>query len=234
MLRVEHLSFSYDMVQVLWDISFEADEKEITVVIGPNGAGKSTLVSLIAGLNKPAAGTISFNKERIDNLPAYSIVKRGISLVPEGRRVFPQMSVYENLLMGAYPVTDSTQIKRSIEQAYQIFPILKEKRRHMARTMSGGEQQMLVIARGLMSNPRLLVLDEPSLGLAPILVEKMLDAVTQINESGVTVLLVEQNMDFALNLADNVHVMSRGLMVYSSSPQELLENENIRRSFLGI
>ncbi len=233
MLRVEHLSFSYDMVQVLWDISFEADEKEITVVIGPNGAGKSTLVSLIAGLNKPAAGTISFNKERIDNLPAYSIVKRGISLVPEGRRVFPQMSVYENLLMGAYPVTDGAQIKRSIEQAYQIFPILKEKRRHMARTMSGGEQQMLVIARGLMSNPRLLVLDEPSLGLAPILVEKMLDAVTQINESGVTVLLVEQNIRESLEISDRCYVLENGRILRSGSGRELLSDDHIKEVYLG-
>lgn len=233
MLRVEHLSFSYDMVQVLWDISFEADEKEITVVIGPNGAGKSTLVSLIAGLNKPAAGTISFNKERIDNLPAYSIVKRGISLVPEGRRVFPQMSVYENLLMGAYPVTDGAQIKRSIEQAYQIFPILKEKRRHMARTMSGGEQQMLVIARGLMSNPRLLVLDEPSLGLAPILVEKMLDAVTQINESGVTVLLVEQNIRESLEISDRCYVLENGRILTSGSSRELLSDDHIKEVYLG-
>jgi branched-chain amino acid transport system ATP-binding protein len=233
LLKVEDVSFSYGMIQVLWNISFEAHEKEITVVIGPNGAGKSTLVSLIAGINKPKAGTILFNNEKIDSLPAYSIVKKGISLVPEGRRVFPQMSVHENLLMGAYPVTDGAQIRRSTEQVYQIFPILKDKRRNLAKTMSGGEQQMLVIARGLMSNPRLLILDEPSLGLAPIMVEKMLDAITQINENGVTVLLVEQNIRESLDISDRCYVLENGRIVRSGDSRELLADSHIKEVYLG-
>jgi branched-chain amino acid transport system ATP-binding protein len=233
LLKVEDVSFSYGMIQVLWNISFEAREKEITVVIGPNGAGKSTLVSLIAGINKPKAGTILFDSQKIDSLPAYSIVKKGISLVPEGRRVFPQMSVHENLLMGAYPVTDGAQIKRSTEQVYQIFPILKDKGRNLAKTMSGGEQQMLVIARGLMSNPRLLILDEPSLGLAPIMVEKMLDAITQINENGVTVLLVEQNIRESLEISDRCYVLENGRIVRSGDSRELLSDNRIKEVYMG-
>lgn len=233
MLKVEKVSFSYEIVQVLWNITFEAREDEITVIIGPNGAGKSTLVSLIAGINRPNMGTIFFNNERIDRLPPYNIVKRGVSLIPEGRRVFPNMSVYENLLMGAYLIADGGQTKRILEQVYQIFPILKDKRKNLAKTMSGGEQQMLVIARALMSNPRLLILDDPSLGLAPVLVEKMLDAVTQINENGVTVLLVEQNIRESLEMADKCYVIENGRIVRSGNSQELLGDDYIKKVYLG-
>ena len=233
MLKIENVSFAYEMVQVLWNITFEAREKEVTVIIGPNGAGKSTLVSLIAGINRPDTGSIHFNNERIDRLPPYNIVRRGISLIPEGRRVFPNMSVYENLLMGAYPIADSGQSKKTLEEIYHIFPILRDKRKNLAKTMSGGEQQMLVIARALMSNPKLLILDEPSLGLAPILVEKMLDAVTQINENGVTVLLVEQNIRESLEMADRCYVIENGRIVRSGNSEELLGDDYIKEVYLG-
>jgi branched-chain amino acid transport system ATP-binding protein len=233
LLKAEHISFSYGMVQVLWDISFEANEKDITAIIGPNGAGKSTLVNLILGLNKPTLGTVSFKGERIDRLPTYDIVKRGLSLIPEGRRVFPNMSVHENLLMGAYPVRDSRQIRKTLENLYQIFPILKDKTGDRAKTMSGGEQQMLVIARGLMSSPQLLILDEPSLGLAPIMVEKMLDVVTQINEIGVTVLLVEQNIRESLEMADKCYVLENGRIVRSGDGKELLSDGYVKEVYLG-
>ncbi len=233
MLKAEHISFSYGMVQVLWDISFEANEKDITAIIGPNGAGKSTLVNLILGINKPTLGTVSFKGERIDRLPTYDIVKRGLSLIPEGRRVFPNMSVHENLLMGAYPVRDTRQIRKTMENLYQIFPILKDKASDRAKTMSGGEQQMLVIARGLMSSPQLLILDEPSLGLAPIMVEKMLDVVTQINEIGVTVLLVEQNIRESLEMADKCYVLENGRIVRSGDGKELLSDSYVREVYLG-
>lgn len=233
MLKAEHISFSYGMVQVLWDISFEANEKDITAIIGPNGAGKSTLVNLILGINKPTLGTVSFKGERIDRLPTYDIVKKGLSLIPEGRRVFPNMSVHENLLMGAYPVRDTRQIRKTLENLYQIFPILKDKASDRAKTMSGGEQQMLVIARGLMSSPQLLILDEPSLGLAPIMVEKMLDVVTQINEIGVTVLLVEQNIRESLEMADKCYVLENGRIVRSGDGKELLSDSYVREVYLG-
>ncbi|MEM3048282.1 MAG: ABC transporter ATP-binding protein [Candidatus Bathyarchaeia archaeon] len=233
MLEVKNVSCTYGKVKVLWDVSFEADVNEITVIIGPNGAGKSTLVNLIIGVNKPTGGSVYFKGERIDGLPTYDIVKRGVSLIPEGRKIFPRMTVYENLLLGAYTLKDGEKMKRTLEYVYNIFPVLKEKRRDYAETMSGGEQQMLVIARGLMSNPRLLILDEPSLGLAPILVEKMFDIIEQIKEMGVTILLVEQNIRESLEIGDRCYILEEGRIARSGKGRELLFDDYVREVYLG-
>lgn len=234
MLEVERVSVSYGMVQVLWNISFKVEEKEIVTVIGPNGAGKTTLVNTVMGLMHPKNGQIKFRGENIEKLHPYQIVKRGISLIPEGRKIFPRMTVEENLLLGAYSVKDKRTVKELKERGYQLFPILKSKEKRLARTLSGGERQMLVICRSLMSKPDLLILDEPSLGLAPILVERMLDAVCRINDDGVTILLVEQNIRESLEIADRGYVLEEGKIVITGMGRELLSNEHIKEVYLGI
>jgi len=181
MLEVENLSAAYGMVQILWDVSFKVKEKEIVSIIGPNGAGKTTLARTIVGLLPAKNGAIRFKGESIEKLPTYEIVKKGITLIPEGREIFPRMTVEENLRLGAYTVNDKAKVNKSKEQVYQLFPVLKKKEKALAQTLSGGEQQMLVICRSLMSNPELLILDEPSMGLAPIIVEKVLDTLQKIN-----------------------------------------------------
>ncbi|MBS7626141.1 ABC transporter ATP-binding protein [Candidatus Bathyarchaeota archaeon] len=233
MLEVKNVSCAYGMVRVLWDVSFKAEEGEVTVIIGPNGAGKSTLVNLIVGVNKPAGGSVYFRGERIDGLPTYDIVRRGVSLIPEGRKIFPKMSVHENLLLGAYTLKDKEQVRRALEYVYEIFPVLREKSRVYAETMSGGEQQMLVIARGLMSKPRLLMLDEPTLGLAPILVEKMFDAIEQIKDMGMTILLVEQNIQESLEIGDRCYILEEGRIVRSGRCRELLSDDYVKEVYLG-
>jgi len=207
MLEVENVSAGYGMVQILWNVSFKIKEKEIVSIIGPNGAGKTTLVKTILGLLPLKNGTISFKGENIGKLPPYDIVKKGINLIPEGREIFPRMTVDENLRLGAYIVNDKSKVQESKENVYQIFPVLKKKEKLLAQTLSGGEQQMLVIGRSIMSNPQLLILDEPSLGLAPIIVEKVLDTLTKINEDGVTILLVEQNIRDSLSIANRGYVL---------------------------
>ncbi len=234
MLEVERVSVSYGMVQVLWNISFKVEEKEIVTVIGPNGAGKTTLVNTVMGLMHPKNGQIKFRGENIEKLHPYQIVKRGISLIPEGRKIFPRMTVEENLLLGAYSVKGKRTVKELKERGYQLFPILKSKEKRLARTLSGGERQMLVICRSLMSKPDLLILDEPSLGLAPILVERMLDAVCRINDDGVTILLVEQNIRESLEIADRGYVLEEGKIVITGMGRELLSNEHIKEVYLGI
>lgn len=234
MLEVENVSAGYGMVQILWDVSFKIKEKEIVSIIGPNGAGKSTLVKTIIGLLPPKSGTISFKGENIGKLPPYEIVKKGINLIPEGREIFPRMTVDENLRLGAYIVTDKSKVKESKEKVYQIFPVLKKKEKLLAQTLSGGEQQMLVIGRSLMSNPQLLILDEPSLGLAPIIVEKVLDTLSKINEDGVTILLVEQNIRDSLTIANRGYVLEEGKILIEGKGRELLANSHIKEVYLGI
>jgi branched-chain amino acid transport system ATP-binding protein len=234
MLEVENVSAGYGMVQILWDVSFKIKEKEIVSIIGPNGAGKSTLVKTIIGLLPPKSGTISFKGENIGKLPPYEIVKKGINLIPEGREIFPRMTVDENLRLGAYIVTDKSKVKESKEKVYQIFPVLKKKEKLLAQTLSGGEQQMLVIGRSLMSNPQLLILDEPSLGLAPIIVEKVLDTLSKINEDGVTILLVEQNIRDSLTIANRGYVLEEGKIIIEGEGRELLANSHIKEVYLGI
>jgi branched-chain amino acid transport system ATP-binding protein len=234
MLEVENVSAGYGLVQILWDVSFKIKEKEIVSIIGPNGAGKSTLVKTIMGLLPPKSGSIHFKGESIGKLPPYEIAKKGINLIPEGREIFPRMTVDENLRLGAYILTDKSKVKESKEKVYQIFPVLKKKEKLLAQTLSGGEQQMLVIGRSLMSNPQLLILDEPSLGLAPIIVEKVLDTLSKINEDGVTILLVEQNIRDSLTIASRGYVLEEGKIIIEGKGRELLANNHIKEVYLGI
>jgi branched-chain amino acid transport system ATP-binding protein len=234
MLEIENLSGGYGMVQILRDVNFHVEEKEILSIIGPNGAGKTTLVKTIMGFLRPKSGQIKFKGERIEKLPPYEIVKKGMTMIPEGREIFPRMTIEENLMLGAYTIKDKTKIKESKERVYDIFPVLKKKQKALAQTLSGGEQQMLVICRSLMSNPQLLILDEPSLGLAPIIVEKVLDTVRAINEEGVTVLLVEQNIHDSLNVADRAYVLEEGKIILEGKSRELLSNSHIKEVYLGL
>ena len=234
MLEVTNVSSGYGMVQILWNVSFKIKEKEIVSIIGPNGAGKTTLVKTIAGLISAKTGTIRFNGENVEKLPPYEIVKRGITMVPEGREIFPRMTVEENIRLGAYTIKEKGKVAESRERVYQIFPVLKKKEKTLAQNLSGGEQQMLVIARSLMSNPQLLILDEPSLGLAPIIVEKVLDTLQTINEDGVAVLLVEQNIRDSLNIANRAYVLEEGKIIIEGEGRELLDNDHIREVYLGL
>ena len=234
MLEVENLTSGYGMVQILWDVSFKIKEKEIVCIIGPNGAGKTTLVRTIIGLLPTKSGTTRFKGENIEKLPPYAIVKRGVTLIPEGREIFPRMNVDENLRLGAYTIKDKDEVNKTKDKVFQIFPVLKKKEKVLAQSMSGGEQQMLVIARSLMSNPKLLILDEPSLGLAPIIVEKVLDTLQRINEDGVTILLVEQNIRDSLNIANRAYVLEEGKIIIEGEGRELLSNDHIKEVYLGV
>jgi len=234
MLEVEQLTSGYGMVKILWGVSFKINEKEIVSIIGPNGAGKTTLVRTIAGLLPAKTGTVRFKGENIQNLPPYEIVKKGITLIPEGREIFPRMTVEENVRLGAYTMNDKTRVSVLKERVYQVFPVLKKKEKVLAQTLSGGEQQMLVIGRSLMSNPQLLILDEPSLGLAPIIVEKVLDTLQMINEDGVAVLLVEQNIRDSLNISNRAYVLEEGKIIIEGESRELLNNEHIKEVYLGV
>jgi branched-chain amino acid transport system ATP-binding protein len=234
MLDIENVSAAYGMVQILRDVSFHVEEKEIISIIGPNGAGKTTLVKAIMGLLHPTNGAIRFKGENIEKLPPYEIVKKGLILIPEGRDIFPRMTVEENLKLGAYTANGKNNVKEAEEKVYQIFPVLKKKKKALAQTLSGGEQQMLVICRSLMSNPQLLILDEPSLGLAPIIVEKVLDTVRKINEEGVTILLVEQNIRDSLDVADRGYVLEQGKIILEGKSSELLCNNHIKQVYMGL
>ena len=234
MLEVEHVSAAYGMVQVLWDVSFKINKGEIVSIIGPNGAGKTTLVRTIMGLLPAKSGSISFKGEKIEALPPYEIVEKGITLIPEGREIFPRMTVEENIRLGAYTIKDKTEVNETKKRVYDIFPVLKKKEKSLAQTLSGGEQQMLVICRSLMSNPELLILDEPSLGLAPIIVEKVLDTLQKINEDGVTILLVEQNIRDSLNLANRAYVLEEGKIIIEGEGRKLLSNDHIQEVYLGV
>jgi branched-chain amino acid transport system ATP-binding protein len=222
------------MVQILRDVTFKVEEREIVSIIGPNGAGKTTLAKTIMGFLHPKSGTIKFRGENIEKLPPYEIVQKGITMIPEGREIFPRMTIEENLLLGGYTIKDKDKVKETKEKVYQIFPVLRKKEKDLAQTLSGGEQQMLVICRSLMSNPLLLVLDEPSLGLAPIIVEKVLDTVRTINEEGVTILLVEQNIHDSLNVANRGYVLEEGRIVLEGESRELLSNSHIKEVYLGL
>jgi branched-chain amino acid transport system ATP-binding protein len=234
MLEVENVSAAYGLVQILRDVSFKVNEKEIVSIIGPNGAGKTTLVKTIMGLIKPKSGSIKFKGETISGMNTYDIVKKGITMIPEGREIFPRMTVEENLLLGAYTIKDRAKVKETKEKVFDIFPVLKKKEKALAQTLSGGEQQMLVICRSLMSNPQLLILDEPSLGLAPIIVEKVLDTVRTVNDEGVTVLLVEQNIHDSLNVANRGYVLEEGKIILEGKSRELLSNSHIKEVYLGL
>jgi branched-chain amino acid transport system ATP-binding protein len=224
----------YDGVPVVFGVSLEVMPGELVAVVGANGAGKSTTLRNIAGLNNPLRGSIRFEGRDISRMRAHQTLALGISYVPEGRRVFSKLSVEENLSLGAYTVKSAAEIRRRLDEMKQLFPVLRERSRQTAETLSGGEQQMLAIARGLMSRPRLLMLDEMSLGLMPTLVEKMMETISAINRNGVTVLLVEQMVQEALEIAHRGYVLQSGRIVQSGSAKELLDSDEVRKAYLGM
>ena len=234
LLEISKLSFSYGDLRVLWDVDLAVAQGEIVTVVGSNGAGKSTTLKNVSRLVKPGAGTIRFAGEDLGHLPSHEVVARGVIQVPEGRKIFPEMTVLENLRMGSYPRSTRADRARNLERAFTLFPRLKERERQLGGTMSGGEQQMLAIARGLMGNPKLLLLDEPSLGLSPLFVKNIFDIVTEINRQGVTILLVEQNVFQSLRISHRAYVLERGRVVLAGSGEELLGNEHVKKAYLGI
>ncbi|MFC2030457.1 ABC transporter ATP-binding protein [Chloroflexota bacterium] len=233
LLEINEIHTYYGAIQALRGISIEVDEGEIVTLIGANGAGKSTTLNTVCGILRPRIGSVILEGEPIHELPAHEIVMRGVSQAPEGRRVFSRLSVTENLEMGAFIRKDKDAIRRDMDRVFTLFPRLKERHRQVAGTLSGGEQQMLSIGRAMMSDPRLLLLDEPSMGLAPILVEAIFDTIVEINESGCTVLLVEQNALMALSVAHRGYVMQTGEIVLRDSAAALRENEMVRKAYLG-
>jgi branched-chain amino acid transport system ATP-binding protein len=233
MLTIDHLQASYGKVQTLWDISFEVPRGEIVALVGANGAGKTTTLKVLSGLLKPQAGKITLDGEHLEGCSPPDIVRRGIVHVPEGRGLFPDMTVFDNLLMGAYG-TPATGRRDRMDRVFAIFPRARERRQQLAVTLSGGEQQMVAIGRGLMADPKLLMLDEPSLGLAPLMVAEVFRVIKEINALGVTVLLVEQNTQHALALASRAYVLEAGRVVLSGSGQELLTNDDVRKAYLGL
>ena len=234
MLKVNGINVFYGDLQVLWDVTFEVKEKEILVLVGANGAGKSTTLKTISSLLTPASGTIEFNGIRLDHLPPNKIIEQGIVHVPEGRRLFPEMSVEENLIMGSLYGEGKSKRNETMEYTYSLFPRLKERRKQMAGTLSGGEQQMLAVGRGLMSRPKLMMFDEPSLGLSPILVQNIFDLIKKINREGVTILLVEQNVTQTLAMCDRAYVLENGRNVLEGTGKELTANDHVREVYLGI
>jgi len=233
-LRVEALEVAYGKIQALWGISVEIPEGEIVAVVGANGAGKTTMLKTLSGLLRPMAGRIALDDRRIDLLSPAEIVGLGVVHVPEGRKLFPEMTVLDNLLVGGYPAGARSRRPQRLEHVFTVFPRLAERRRQLAGTLSGGEQQMVAIGRGLMAGPRILMLDEPSLGLAPIMVQEMFGVIAEINRTGVTVLLVEQNTEHALALAHRGFVLESGRVALSGTGRELLASPQVREAYLGL
>ena len=232
MLKVNDLHVYYGSIHAVKGVSFEVNEGEVVTLIGANGAGKSTVLNTVSGLLHPRAGSIEFEGTDLKGVPPHKILSRGLAQVPEGRHVFLQMTVEENLEMGAYTQPKST-VAPGLERVYEQFPRLKERRRQVAGTLSGGEQQMLVMGRALMSNPKLLMLDEPSMGLAPILIEQIFQIVEDLHKAGTTVLLVEQNAQMALSIATRGYVLETGKITMTGTGQELLHDDNVRKAYLG-
>jgi len=234
MLEVDKINTFYGEVQALWDVSLSVKKGEVVCLIGSNGAGKTTTLKTIIGLLHPRSGTIEFFGKRIERWPPHKIVEAGMALVPEGRRLFPYMTVYENLVVGAYTKRAYEKFEDSLEFVYNLFPVLKKFRNRMARTLSGGERQMLAIARALMSRPQLLLMDEPSLGLAPKIVAQVFKVIEDLRNEGITILLVEQNARKALELADRGYVIETGHIVLSGKAEELLANDMVKKAYLGM
>ncbi len=233
MLKVENINVYYGAIHALKGISVDVKEGEIVTLIGANGAGKSTILRTISGLLRTKTGNIFFEGNSVASMAPEEIVKKGISQVPEGRRIFANMTVEENLELGAYIRSDKPGIRKDIDKVFERFPRLGERRKQIAGTLSGGEQQMLAIGRGLMSQPRLLLLDEPSMGLAPLLVKEIFSIIKEINASGTTILLVEQNANMALSIAHQAYVLETGRITLSGSAKELMESEEVRKAYLG-
>ena len=233
MLEVKGLNVYYGMIHAIKDASFEVGEGEVVALIGANGAGKTTILHTVTGLLHAKSGSVTFEGQALTHTPAHKIVSMGISHVPEGRRVFSDLSVYENLMMGAYTRSDKTEIAQSLEMVYERFPRLKERRSQPAGTLSGGEQQMLAMGRALMSSPRLLRMDEPSMGLSPLFVSEIFKIIEEVSAQGVTVLLVEQNAKKALSIADRAYVLETGKVVMAGPASELMNNDAIKAAYLG-
>lgn len=233
MLKVTDLQVYYGVIQALKGISFEVNEGEVIALIGANGAGKTTILHTVTGLINQKAGKIEFEGKDISHTPAYKIVAEGMAHVPEGRRVFAELSVYDNLMMGAYTRKDKKEIAETLAMVYKRFPRLEERKKQMAGTLSGGEQQMLAMGRALMSKPSIILMDEPSMGLSPILVNEIFDIIESISKSGTTVLLVEQNAKKALSIADRAYVLETGKIVTSGKASDLLEDDSIKKAYLG-
>ena len=233
MLKIDNLQVSYGGIRALRGISMEVPDGKIVTLIGANGAGKSTTLRTISGLVKADSGSITYDGQELLGQPIYKILQKGIALVPEGRRVFTNLTVLENLKIGAYLRNDKAQIEKDLDWVYELFPRLKERSWQAGGTLSGGEQQMLAVARALMGKPRVIMMDEPSLGLAPLVVKDIFDIIRQINAQGVTVLLIEQNANMALKIADYAYVLETGKIGLSGTGRELLVNEDVKRAYLG-
>jgi branched-chain amino acid transport system ATP-binding protein len=234
MLQIRKLSFAYGDLQVLWDVDLEVRPGEIVTVVGANGAGKSTILRNVSRLVRPGAGTITFEGHELNRLPSHRVVELGIVQVPEARRIFPEMTVVENLRMGSFVKATRKDRDRNMDRVFSLFPRLAERRSQLGGTMSGGEQQMLAIGRGLMANPRVLLLDEPSLGLSPLLVHNIFEIIKEINRQGTTILLVEQNVFQSLRIANRAYVLETGRVVLTGTGAELLDNAHVKKAFLGI
>ena len=233
MLKIEDINVFYGAIHAIKGVSLEVNQGEIVTLIGANGAGKSTILRTVSGLLKPKEGTISFEDSVISGMPAHEIVAKGISQVPEGRRIFAEMTVMENLELGAFTRKDKAGIKEDLEMVFTRFPLLKDRMTQDAGTLSGGEQQMLAMGRALMSRPRLLLLDEPSMGLAPLLIKEIFNIIVDINKAGTTVLLVEQNANMALSIAHRAYVLETGRITLSGDAKELAASEDVRKAYLG-
>jgi len=233
MLKIENLSVAYGGIEALKGISLEVEEGKIVTLVGANGAGKSTMLRSIVGLVKPKAGSITYQGKNLFAVKRHDLVKNGIALVPEGRRVFPDMTVLENLKIGAFTRKDHQEIKADLEWIYTLFPRLKEREWQAAGTLSGGEQQMLAVGRALMSRPKLLMMDEPSLGLAPLIIKDIFNIIRKIHSQGMTILLIEQNANAALHLADVGYVIETGRIILKGTGKELLDNEDVKKAYLG-
>lgn len=234
MLEVSHLDVFYGKSAALRDVSLKVREKEIVALVGANGAGKTTLLNTVSGLIHPASGSVEFLGQRIDKLPPHKITNLGVCQIPEGRRLFSEMTVGDNLEMGAYSSKAQKKKKETLERVYEVFPVLKERRGQSARNLSGGERQMVAIGRGLMSDPRLCMFDEPSYGLAPKLFREVLEIVKRLREEGITILLVEQNVRNTLEVADRAYVLENGQIVLEGTGKDLLQNEQVKTAYLGV
>jgi branched-chain amino acid transport system ATP-binding protein len=234
MLEVKKICVSYLGVPVIREVSFQVEEGQMVSIVGSNGAGKSTILKTISGLLRPLSGEITFLGKRIDTLPPHAITSAGISHIPEGRKIFAKLSVLDNLLVGAHTRDSNSEVQQSLEEIYTLFPILKERKDQRGETLSGGEQQMLAIARGLMSKPKLMMLDEPSLGLMPSLSVKVIEILKRISSKGTTILLVEQKVKDALELADRAYVLQTGAIMMEGTGAELLRSDMIRKAYLGM
>jgi len=233
LLEVKDLEVYYGVICALKGISFQVNEGEIVALIGANGAGKTTMMQSVVGIIPKKGGTVTFDGNDITKTPCHKIVKLGMTQVPEGRRIFQELTVYENLMMGAFTKNDQKQFKDDLDRMFALFPRLKERRNQIAGTLSGGEQQMLAMSRALMSNPKLLMLDEPSMGLAPILVDQIFDIIKELHKAGTTILLVEQNANKALQIADRAYVLETGSIMLSGTGAELAQSDAVRKAYLG-